>query len=154
MDKPAKMGRPPKDAAGSRSSNLTIRVTPKMRFGLEMMSRLYHESIPDIVERAVRDAFNGGYQGLSDYEGDAVEANGYRNLLKVLWNGRPSDRIANIALHCKRLLAAHEIRLWDLVKSKPEFWADPAEFTEKSLRRDVLAKQWEALQEEFAQQGM
>ena len=154
MGKLAKMGRPPKDAAGSRSSNLTIRLTPKMRFGLDMMSRLYHESIPDIMARAVNDVFGCSYQGLSDWDGDIVEVNGYRDLMKLLWSERPSDRVANIALHCKKLLAAPEIRLWDLVKSKPEFWADPADFTEKSLRREVLAKRWDALQEEFVKHGV
>lgn len=118
------------------------------------MSRLYHESIPDIMARAVNGVFSSGYQDLSDYDGDIVEVDGHRDLMKVLWSERPSDRIANIALHCKKLLAAPEIRLWDLVKSKPEFWADSADFTEESLRRDVLATQWDALQEEFAKRSM
>lgn len=143
MKKSNKLGRPPKDATGSRSSTLSIRLTPKMRFGLEMMSRLYHESIPDIISRAVSNVFNAEHQGLSDFEGDTPETNGYRDLMQLLWSERPSDQLANIAFHCKKLLAGAQIRQWYYIKSQPEFWSDHSNISEASLLRDHLATRWE-----------
>lgn len=120
-----------------------------MKFGLDMMSRLYHESIPDIVMRALDNEFNNQYKGFSDFDGETVETNGYRDLMKLLWAERPSDRLANIALNCKKLLSGSQLTQWELVKKSPEFWVDPTEFTEQSLRRDVLALNWDALQQKF-----
>jgi hypothetical protein len=150
MQRPTKTGRPPKQAGEARTSTLTIRLTPKMRFGLEMMARLYHISIPDIVSRAVNEVFGSEYQGLSDFDGDPQVAQGYRDLLKLLWSERPSDRVANIALHCHKLLSGPEMQIWHRIRSDEKYWSNPAALTEVNLLRDVLAADWESLQEVVA----
>ena len=137
----------PVGAEGAKTSTLSVRLTPKMRFGLEMMSRLHRETLPDIVTRAINDVFDSEDEGLWDDEGDIAEIGGRRNLLPLLWSPRPSDRLANLAFHCEYLLSTVESRLWAKIKASPTFWSSQTERTEEFLLRDVLAEGWEALEQ-------
>lgn len=139
------MGRPRTSEDGPKVSTLSVRLTARMKFGLEMMSRLHHTPIPDIVTRAINNVFSSEHQGLSDFEGDLPETNGYRDLLKLLWSERPSDRLVNIAFHCPTLLSLDEKKLWSMIKNMHEFWLEPAVYAEQNVRRDYLALHWEEL---------
>ena len=136
---------------GARSALLSVRLTPKLMFGLEMMSRLHRASIPDIVSRAIKDVFTSEFEGLWDYpkgsaNGAEEEARAPRYLLEVLWADRPSDRFANIALHCAGLMSSADIRLWAFIYAQEKFWRPDCARTEENLLREVLAMEWTALQ--------
>ena len=134
---------------GARSALLSVRVTPKLMFGLEMMSRLHRASIPDIVSRAIKDVFTSDFEGLWDYEDDAKTEPGLRRyLLDLLWAERPSDRFANIAFHCEYLMPTADVRLWSRIKSKAKFWQPDEPRTEANLLREALADDWAAINEE------
>ena len=139
------MARTAKSADGAKTSTLSVRLTPKMRFGLEMMARLHRDSIPDIVSRAIEDVFSSEIEGLWDFKG-VIETGGKRPLLNLLWADRPSDRLANIAFHCPELLSTAELRLWTSVKSEPKFWRETYGKTPETLLRDTLAECWDAIQ--------
>jgi len=142
-----KIGRPT-GPEGPRNSLLSVRVTPKVRFGLEMLSRLHNTPIPDLVIRAIRELFNSEHEGLWDYDYEPVEGepNGPRYLLDILWAEKPSDRLANIGLNCKNLLTLDEKRLWLNITSQPKYWRHESQRTEAELRRDVLAEDWDTLE--------
>lgn len=131
---------------GPRSAVISIRLTPKLRFGLEMLSRLHRESLPDIISRAINDALSSEQNGLWDYA--PGETQHPRMLMNLLWAERPSDRLANTALHCPYLLTAAENRLWALIKSKPELWLHPDERRAETLNREALAMTWDSLRED------
>lgn len=150
-----KLGRPT-GAEGPRTSLLAVRVTPKVRFGLEMLSRLRNTPVPDLVTRAIGDLFGSEHQGLWDYppgqttaSKEAPEAPRY--LLDVLWAVTASDRFANIALKSNYLLNLGESNLWLHVTKDSKFWSHKTKRTEAELRRDVLAVDWEELQLKFLQ---
>ena len=147
---------PRKSPGGPRGAVLSVRIPEKTRYGLQLMSRLYREAIPDIVIRAVNDAFTSENGGLFiDVKGDDMP----RNLLAMTWAERESDRLANLALRYPDLLTGREQRLWTLVKATAKYWAPPtlvmtskaeaeasiANWDESSLLRDVLAEDWAAL---------
>jgi hypothetical protein len=88
-----------------------------MKFGLEIMSRLHHYSIPEIVNRAIHDVFSSENEGLSDWNGESGER---RFLLDTLWR--------------------------KLVLEEPKYWSDPTERTDPFLQREVLAQDWDAIE--------
>lgn len=133
-------------AEGAKTSTLSVRLTPKMRFGLEMMARLHRDSIPEIVTRAINNIFSSEYDGLWDSDTDSPY--GRRWLMKLLWAERPSDRLANLAFHCPSLMSSAENRLWSHIKSESKFWKKAGAQTEKNLLREMLAQSWENLQSE------
>ena len=139
----------PASPEGARSALLSSRVTPKLMFGLEMMSRLHRSPIPDIVSRAIKDVFNSDFEGFWDQQSTPPDdkSNGRRYLLEILWADEPSNRFANIAFFCDRLMSSSDARLWSFVKTQAHFWQPGAPQTERSLRRDLLANEWENIQE-------
>lgn len=141
------MARTAKSADGAKTSTLSVRLTPKMRFGLEIMARLHRDTVPEIVTRAINDVFSSEFEGLWDYEGPE-ESGSKRPLLNLLWAEEPSDRLVNIALYSPNLLSTVERRIWMKIKNDPKFWNNPQELTLASLRRDFLAECWEAMQSE------
>lgn len=139
----------PASPEGARSALLSSRVTPKLMFGLEMMSRLHRSPIPDIVSRAIKDVFNSDYEGFWDNQvtPPSGKSNGRRYLLELLWADKPSDRFANVAFYCDRLMSSSDARLWSFVKTRAHFWQPGVPQTEQSLRREILANEWENIQE-------
>lgn len=141
------MARTPASPDGAKNVTISIRMTPKMRFGLELMSRLHDRSVPDVVSYAITEVFTSEIEGLYDDRGPQ-ETGGKRYLLNLLWAERPSDRLANIALQSPELLTTAERRMWSEIEQMPEFWSGH-ERGESQLQREVLAKQWAQVEEKF-----
>ena len=149
-----KMGRPT-GPDGARTAVVTVRLTPRVKFGLDMLSRLHRMSVPELLTIAVDDLFGSEIYGLWDDEMEPVEyekgqfINPRRNLLKVLWAERASDRFANIGLHKIELFDVSEKQLWNTIKSEQKYWSDASLRTDKELLRDVLAEDWPSLKSDF-----
>lgn len=143
------MPRTAKGPDGPKNVTVSVRVSPKVRFGLEMMSRLHHRTVPEIVSDAIDQVFGSEIEGLYDDKG-APEAGGKRPLLNLLWAERPSDRLANIAFECPQLLSSPEKKVWSQVLDDPRFWTTAKARTPRNLLRDELAARWEELEGEAA----
>jgi len=129
---------------GPKNVTVSVRVSPKVRFGLEMMSRLHHRTVPEIVSDAINQVFSSELEGLYDDNGPP-EAGGQRPLMNVLWAERPSDRLANIALECPYLLSSPEKKVWSQVIADPRFWTTAKARAPRNLLRNELAAHWEEL---------
>lgn len=145
------MPKPPSGPDGAKNVTISIRMTPKMRFGLDLMTRLHSRPMADVVTYAIEEVFTSEIEGLWDHNGPE-EVGGKRYLLSLLWAERASDRFANIALHCPQLLTTAERRMWSRILHMPELWSCP-ERGEPSLKREVLAQQWAGIQEHFSLGG-
>lgn len=130
---------------------ISVRMTPKMRFGLELMSRLHARPVAEVVSYAISEVFTSEIEGLYDDQGP-VETGGKRYLLNLLWSDRASDRLANIALQCPQLLTTAERRMWTRIEQMPELWSGDVR-DESHLLRDVLAQRWTEIEQEFSLGG-
>lgn len=142
------MSRPPASPDGAKNVTIGIRITPKMRFGLELMSRLHGRAMAEVVSYAIEEVFSSEIEGLWDDQG-APEAGGKRPLLNLLWAEQGSDRLANIALRCPQLLTPGEKRMWAHIKEMPQLWSGDGR-EESNLKRDALAQEWPAIQKRFS----
>lgn len=145
------MPRTPSSPDGAKNVTLSVRITAKARFGLELMSRLHGRTIPEVVSYAIEEVLTSEIEGLYDDRGPAETA-GKRYLLPLLWAERPSDRMANIGLHCPDLLEPAERRLWAHIEAQSELWTGAGR-GERDLNRDALAQQWESIREKFSLGG-
>ena len=145
-----KLGRPV-GPQGAKTVVLSLKVTPKVRFGLEMLSRMRNTSVPDLVTRAVSDLFDSESIGLwvDDDKRPDEDFAGRRYLLDELWAERPSDRFANIALRCEDLCTIAERTLWLHVEGEAKYWAHEKLRTEKEFLRDALALDWDKLKSAY-----
>lgn len=102
---------------GQKSAVISVRLTPRMRFGLELMGRLHQETMPEVVARAISDALTSGKGGL--FVGADASTGLPFDLLKRVWADRESDRLANLALHYPAIMSRRERELWERIESSP-----------------------------------
>ena len=145
-----KIGRPV-GPQGPKTSLLALKVTPRLKFGLEMLSRKRNTSVPDLVTIAINKLFDSEDIGLWEYEelevGDAIPGRTY--LLEELWDELPSNRFANVSLKYPNLSSLAERTLWDHVLGEGKYWSHKKHRTEKELLRNVLAADWEGLKASY-----
>ena len=88
---------------GSRNKSevITIRINPKLKFGLELMARLHNRSVAQTVEMAIQrvleDPFDG-VQNLRDVRYD-------QDIIDKLWSPHRGERLLKMVLEHPELLA-------------------------------------------------
>lgn len=110
---------PKKSTGGPRADILNLRVPARVKYGLELTARLYHESVPDVVVRAVNDAFtseNGGLLVSVPGEDEPVA------LLSRVWDERECVRLVNLGLTYPALLKPLDKRLWSHIQGDARYW--------------------------------
>ena len=134
--------------SGHKSEVVTVRMTPKLRYGLELMARLHQETVPEVITRAIASAFTAEYGGLFVYvDGDNEFP---RNLLEIAWAERPSDRLVNLALRYPNVMSRAERAIWSAIKSNAKYWRSERSrratvSDENAVLRDVIAEDWTAI---------
>lgn len=106
----------------TKVETLTIRVSPKMKFGLELLSRKQHRTLTSVAEWALDKALNDKSEGLwrivkSDYGEDS-----YYSILEEVWDPHEPDRMVKLAVCYPHLLTYEEELLWKLIKESPLLW--------------------------------
>ena len=142
---------PKKSPGGPRAAVLNVRIPEKMKFGLAMMSRLYHEPIPDLVIQAINSSFTSENGGLFvDVPGENLP----KDLLSMVWDEDECLRFVKLAFRYPALLSGAELRAWQRVKADDKYWAapltpgrkkqaaEPVPRLEGNLRTEVLQADW------------
>jgi hypothetical protein len=96
-----------KHSSFQRSEVVTIRVDPKIRFGLELLSRKQYRNLSSVVEWAINEAIKGD-QGIED--------------LDFIWDIEEADRFVKLAILYPNLLAYEEQILWKLLRENGILW--------------------------------
>ena len=96
---------------GSRNKSevITIRINPKLKFGLELMARLHNRSVAQTVEMAIQrvleDPFDG-VQNLRDVRYD-------QDIIDKLWSPHRGERLLKMVLEHPELLSYEEEVVWN-----------------------------------------
>lgn len=140
------MGRPV-GPGGPKSAVVTLRLTPRTRFGLALLSRVGHTSASAVVEQALEGLFYGEGPGTLERR---TSASAQRiALLDAAWDERPWLRLGRLALLAPELLNAVESSVWKRVSEDARYWAKgrpPQEHAklEAAMMHDTLALEWPA----------
>jgi len=110
--------------ATSKGQNLTIRVSPRMKFELDLLSRSQHRSITAILEWLVAQAavaeISWEKLGLKP-QSDAVAG---QRLLDCLWDPDETKRLAKLAKHAPGLMSFEQELAWRLICNEPNYWIE------------------------------
>jgi len=145
-----KMGRPP-GRDGAKTKTMTVRLTPKMKFGIELTAKLYRESEQEVVLRALSELFGAEHGGLlvdlpRTSEEDHDIPHFPTDILESCWAERESDRFANLAMLMPSLLSLSEQRLWSEIRGCAKYWTEASEGNgSQELLRNALAEDWPKL---------
>ncbi len=138
---------PRKSPGGARDAVLNVRVPARLKFGLDLISRRYSESISDVIIRALNESLtseNGGLLVYLDGTDHAVD------LLRLVWDDIEVVRTVKLALLQPTLLNRTEQLVWAAVKADDKYWAKTPG-SKKAKDGAAPARQLEALQVEVLQ---
>lgn len=97
-----------------------MRVPARVKYGLELTARYHHESVPDVVVRALTDLFTSENGGL------LVNVPGEEHsipLLSRVWDEKECLRLVKLGLTYPALLKPVDKRLWAHVQADGKYWA-------------------------------
>jgi hypothetical protein len=135
---------PRKLAANPRTNVITLRVTPKVRFGLELLAHERSETLTQVVTWAVESMFGTEHIGLLRYA--AGESRATRVLDRV-WSPDEHERVVRLGVYFPELMSDRQTYLWTRVLENGRYWAGG-----KPPRKPALDKvNWPALAKDWAE---
>lgn len=100
-----------KKATGSKKTEaLTLRLDPKMKYQIELLSRIWHQSITGVIEKAVGRVSRDIETKLANNNSMSISA-----LAEIAWAPDDADRIIRMAGLAPHLLSHDEACIWSVV---------------------------------------
>lgn len=96
---------------GSRNKSevITIRINPKLKFGLELMARLHNRSVAQTVEMAIQRVLEDPFDGIQNSRDVRYDS----DIIKRLWSPHRGERLLKMVLTHPELLSFEEEVLWN-----------------------------------------
>ena len=114
----------------TKVETLTIRVSPKMKFGLELLARKQHRNLTSVADWALYKALKDPVEGLSE------------GLLEEVWDPYEPDRLVKLALKCPELLTYEEELIWRIIQNDSFYWNDERDAI---VTIEVIRDEWETI---------
>ena len=126
----------------AKSTVVTVRLDPRMRYGLDLLARKRLRTMTSVIEwalsRAIEDKENGLFGPPSNDPSGKPQ-----NLLDEVWDPDESDRFVKLALREPRLLRFEEEQLWKAIRENSEFWRGG------KPNYPAIRQRWDKLKSEF-----
>ncbi len=108
----------PRKAKGeTKGEVITLRLTPRTRYGLELLARQQRRTLSSVAEWAFHEAFKT--ESIAPSTG---EEKTLKEALDDLWDPVEPDRLVKLAQKYPSLLTYEEDLIWKVIKEEPSFW--------------------------------
>jgi hypothetical protein len=107
-----------------KEETISLRVTPKLRYGLELLSKKQHRSVSSVVTWAIEKAINDTDEGLR--KGSGVTLND-------LWDVDSADRLVKLVHHSPELLTYEQEKIVKAAKENG-WWPKEGESASQGLQ--------------------
>lgn len=138
----------------AKVESITVRLQPKLKYGLELLARKQHRTLSSVIEWAIDKALRQPEDGLwftylipGDDEREPFEEE--RFLLEQVWDPEEADRLVKLAIFYPSLLSYEEEMVWKLICSESIFWSGSYVFDTDSLAYDQWRRVKKTLQFEY-----
>jgi hypothetical protein len=145
------MAKKAKKGEGARSETLTVRLTPRMKYGLELQARKQHRTLAGVVEWAIERGLYHETDGLlkemditNSVSGTVEKAK--LNLLEWLWDPSEIKRLCLLCMYAYELMTYEEQKLWSLIAQNAYYW-QVLEIT--SSQNEVVRYIWPSLASKY-----
>lgn len=137
-----------------REESLSMRITPRMRFGLELLARHRKTNIGGAVILSVERMFETDRDGLRLVPDHGLSA---VNILDKVWSPYEHERFARLAQYSFNLLSDEEKYLWGVVTATAKYWiegksagpdrknGESMQVHDRTLNMDALETDWSKL---------
>lgn len=126
-------------ASTKKTEALSIRIEPRMRYGLEILSRLQRRAVTGVVEWSIAQAFQN--EIARDLQGNDVA---FETALNRLWSPNEPERLLALRFYYPSLLTYEEERLVKVLTTTEVLWS-AKEPSYRSFEWDIVLPVWEKL---------
>ena len=126
-------------SSGTKGEVITVRLSPKLKYGLELLSRKQHRPLSSVVTWAIEQMMTSHEAGLfkttkslKSRKGSDAPTEEY--MLEVLWNAHQADRLVKLATYWPELMTYEEDLMVDDIKEHEWGWPKKGDSATKELR--------------------
>ena len=102
-----------------KTETLTLRLDPKVKMMIELISRIRRQSITGVVEAAIEEtAFD---LDAPFFDRGEIHNHTLAVIFSEVWSSDESERFINMCYHFPTLLTYEEQRIWETIKASPVF---------------------------------
>lgn len=127
-----------KEASKRKSDALSIRIDPRLKFGLEIASRLQRRPVTGVVEWAISEAL--GNEFLLD---EAENRFTVSQAASQLWSENEIERLLGFWFNFPQLLTYEESRLVNVLVRTPQLWAGANTSSYKNFDFESVLANWD-----------
>ncbi len=112
-------------AHSPKSESLALRIDPKLKYGLELLSRKQKRSITSLIESLVQQALEDRNNGLLDLEVEKyIELEGYERSFNIdtYWSPYEWERISKLNQYKQEWMTFEERHIWSFVFKNACYW--------------------------------
>lgn len=103
-----------------KTETLTLRLDPKVKLMIELISRVRRQSITGVVEAAIEEiAFDLDVPFVSN---ELPGAQSVTTAVSEIWSTDESERFVNLCFHLPSLITYEEQRIWETIKASKCFF--------------------------------
>lgn len=127
----------------AKTDALSVRVDPRLRYGLELLSRAQRRSVTGVVEWAIERVLESEVAHASEGEEDTTET--FADAVQLVWSPNELERLAKLASMFPELLTYDETRTWAVIKATPQLWVADSE--DRRALAPICLDNWDVLEE-------
>ncbi|MNB93198.1 hypothetical protein D3C76_465360 [compost metagenome] len=119
------MARPKKSADQSTTVSVSLRIDPRIKYGIDLAARIQKRTVTGVVEWAVEQALADvslPRSVFAEHEDPDAPTDLASSLDDRLWSSNEGVRLVLLASRYPQLLSYEETRIWETIKLSPPFW--------------------------------
>ncbi len=128
------MAKKSKVGTTAKSDVITVRLSPKLKYGLELLARKQHRPLSSVVTWAIEQAINNPENGLYKNTSKGLKVAEPMQMLEVLWDVHPADRLVKLATHWPELMTYEEECMVESIIDNEWGWPKKGNKSTKELR--------------------
>lgn len=118
-----------------KSDVITLRLNPKLKYGVELLSRKQHRTISSLVTWAIEQAINNSEDGLRKNLSKGLKVAEPKQMLDILWDFDPADRLVKLANHWPELMDFFDEMLVKAIKNNGWGWPKKGDSATEKMRQ-------------------
>lgn len=159
------MARPKKTSDQTATVSVSLRIDPRIKYGIDLAARIQKRTVTGVVEWAVERALADvkmpidfmveGHHGKPELP---APQSVFDAVTDRLWSPDEATRVIRLAFEYPSLLTFEEGLIWESIRLSPPFWRfTPRVVTEaspwKNARLEVISRYWDTLVERVRAEG-
>ena len=110
----------------AKGLTLTIRISPKSKFVMELLARKQRRTVSAVIEWLAMQAADEAFSESVEFIENGVTRTVKRSLSDLLWDVDEVHRLINLAGLAPELMTYDEELIWSTIKNETGFWVENA----------------------------